>query len=224
VGGRKRRRSGPDISYYRCSSRANRARHIVEHIGCMQSQIACNVVEEKVWSTVCNVMLNPEVIVKELDRAVAGSRGAGVEKQVEALERRIKENDQEDEKLYRAYLADVFDEREFAVRRKALKESRERLVDERHALQDQLLSAEELEEKKSLVLAVAEHAQQAGLTLDAPFEFRQRMLKLLVDKITLDVNGGWFRIEGEIPGRHPLFDDVPIESIPADSGSSHRLT
>ena len=57
------------------------------------------------------------------------------------------------------------------------------------------------------------------MTVDAPFEFRQRMLKLLVDKIFLDVNGGWFRIEGEIPGRYPLFDDVPIESIPVDRDS-----
>lgn len=224
VGGRKRRRGKPDISYYRCSSRANRARHIVEHIGCTQRQIARDVLEGKVWSTVCNILLNPEVIVKELDRAMKNRGGAAVEKQVQALERRIKENDLEDEKLYRAYLADVFDEREFAVRRRALKESREALVDELHSFQDQLLSVEQLEEKKRLVLAVAEHAQQAGLTVDAPFEFRQRMLKLLVDKIFLDVNGGWFRIEGEIPGRYPLFDDVPIESIPVGRGSSRRLT
>jgi hypothetical protein len=46
------------------------------------------------------------------------------------LEKQIKEKDLEDERLYWAYLADVFDEREFAARRKPLKESHRRLEEE----------------------------------------------------------------------------------------------
>ncbi len=135
----------------------------------------------------------------------------------------IREKDLEDAKLYRAYQADVFDEFEYAARRKLLKESRRNLEADLEELRHQVLTREDLEQRKRLIVSLAQHMGATGLSLDAPFEVRQQVLKLLVDRIVLNAKEGWFRIEGVIRGRHslPTSHMDTIESIPADTGSSH---
>jgi hypothetical protein len=44
------------------------------------------------------------------------------------------------------------------------------------------------------------------LVFDAPFEVRQRIIKTIVDKITLNANEGWFELEGVISGQY-LFEN-----------------
>ena len=72
---------------------------------------------------------------------------------------------------------------------------------------------EDFEERKRLILAMAAHAKESGLAANAPFEIKQRIVKLLVDKVVLNVSEGWLRIEGVVPQKQSL--NGSIENIPA---------
>jgi len=61
-------------------------------------------------------------------------------RQIGTLQRQIHDNDREDQKLYQAYMADVFDEHEFAVRRRRLKEARASLEQELEQLRAAVLN------------------------------------------------------------------------------------
>ena len=138
-------------------------------------------------------------------------------RQIGTLQRQIHDNDREDQKLYQAYMADVFDEHEFAVRRRRLKEARASLEQELEQLRAVELTEEEFQERKRLVLAMAEYAKENGLAADAPFEIKRRIIKLLVDRVLLNVDEGWLRIEGITPGRIDLRES--IENTPVDKDS-----
>ena len=218
IGGRKRyiHKDGSVTQgrFYRCSSRSARAKHISMEIGCVQGQIQCQVVDDAVWTSLCSTLLQPQILIDHLERAMLSGDVAQVKQQSRALQRQLQECDREDQKLYQAYMADVFDEHEFAVRRRRLKEARALLVQELEELRTVELTEDEFQERKRLVLAMAKYAEENGLTADAPFEIKQRIIKLLVDKVVLNVGEGWLRIEGITPGRVNL--EGSIEKNPVD--------
>jgi hypothetical protein len=82
------------------------------------------------------------------------------------------------------------------------------------------LTGEDLEERKRLILALAENARKNGLASDAPFDVKQRIVKLLVDKVVLNVAEDWIQIEGLTSGRTGI--DSPFEKNPAGRGSLLR--
>ena len=66
------------------------------------------------------------------------------------------------------------------------------------------MTREDFQGRKRLVLAIADQALKSGLISDAPFDVKQRVIKLVVDKIVLNVNEGWFRIDGVVRGKYEL--------------------
>lgn len=225
TGGRKKKKGKKGqvwhLCYYRCAARGQRAPHVVKEIACPQSQISCTILENAVWSTVCQVLLKPKILIDSLEHDFATGDNAQLNAEIARLEKRIREKDLEDEKLYRAYMADVFDEHEYNARRKQLKENHRTLEDELAEIRDQVMTKEQFEERKSLILSIAEHAPKDELVMDAPFEFKQRIIKLMVDKIELNVNEDWFRLKGVLRGKYPISGS--IESTPTGRGSSRRL-
>jgi hypothetical protein len=131
----------------------------------------------------------------------------------------------EDDKLYRAYVAGVFDEHEFGQRRQTLKDRKAILAKELTRLQEQQESWQQLNAKREMVLSLAHQARLLGLAMDAPFAVKQQVIKLMVDRIELNVREKWFRIEGVIPGIFAFNQHdnlLHIESIPADRDSLPR--
>jgi len=122
------------------------------------------------------------------------------------MENQIKELKLEDEQLYKAYLADVFDGNEYAERRGFIKDQQQKLQAEMSRLETGLMSVDQFEERKQEILKICQNAANSGLVFDAPFEVRQRIIKTIVDKITLNANEGWFELEGVISGQY-LFEN-----------------
>jgi len=56
--------------------------------------------------------------------------------------------------------------------------------------------------------------------MNTPFEFKQRIIKLAVDKIVLDLNEDWFRLKGVLREKYPLSDT--IESTPVGRDTRNR--
>jgi len=207
VGGRKTIIKGEKkleyhLSCYRCSSRNSRMPIVTQRIGCDQSQISCRVLEEAVWSVIYQVLLDPQILIGALEREFKGDRNEQIHHQITFLENQNKESKLEDEKLYKAYLAEVFDETEYAERRKLIKDNQQKLLNEINRLRGNLMTPEQFDDRKQEIILISRNAAKNGLAINAPFEIRQRIIKTIVDKITLNTKEGWFELEGVIDGKY----------------------
>jgi site-specific DNA recombinase len=194
-------------SLYRCSVQNSSYAAIRERAGCDQSGVSSTVVDEAVWSVVYQVLLDPQILIAALEQEFAGERNNQTSQQIAFLENQINSLAAEDEKLYKAYLAEVFDENEYAGRRARVKEQRQKLQAELQQLNGSLLSPESFAERKREILMVCSNAASNGLAQNAPFEVRRNIIKTIVERIVLNVNEGWFELEGVIRGRYYLYHD-----------------
>lgn len=194
------------LTSYRCSSRGNRVRAISEEIGCNQKQISMQILDQSVWSVVYEVLLNPEIMLGALEREYHSEQNERVRNQVEFLNGQIRELKLEDEKLYKAYLAEVFDEVEYGESRSLITNQLQKLQSEIGRLEEGQILPEQFEERKQEILAICQTARDSGLLFDAPFEVRQQIIHTIVDKIVLNANEGWFEMDGVIRGQY-LFDN-----------------
>lgn len=69
-------------------------------------------------------------------------------------------------------------------------------------MKERVVTREKLELNKQRILKQSQLLREQNLAPDPPFETKQTILKLVVDQIKLNVNEGWFDIEGIIPGRY----------------------
>jgi site-specific DNA recombinase len=196
-------------SWYLCSSKSSGYPVAMrEKIGCDQGCISNRILDAAVWSVIYQVLLEPQILITALEKEFKGNRNEQTIRQITFLENQINESKVEDEKLYKAYLAGVFNEIEYAGRRKLIKENRQKLSNELHLLNGSLISPEKFDERKQEILLVCSNATTNGLAQNAPFEVKRNIIKTIVERITLNVNEGWFELEGVIRGRYPLFENI----------------
>jgi site-specific DNA recombinase len=217
----KRQNGKEYLSHYYQDSSAKTLMGIFRDIHCTQSQIAAPRLEGAVWRVISRVLLEPELVIQSMDDQFTSGPNAQLRAEVEYLRQQVSDLDTEDEDLYRAYRARAFDAEEYAARREAIKERRRKLQTDIIALEGRVLTREKLEINKQRVLEVSAALKKHGLTPNPPFETKQTILKLVVDKISLNVDEGWFELEGIIPGRFPI--DESIACIPEDTDSSRRV-
>lgn len=201
---------------YRCCSQANLITAHSQAIHCTQGQINREKLEAMVWYCICKALHEPQLLLEHFDRKFETEEHQGIAKQIAFLERQLREKDVEDEKLYKAYLADVFDAKEYAARRDLVKQAKTKLEKELSDLYGQQVKQEDREAMRMLIKSVSAKAVAEGLHLDMPFEFKKQMLKLLVDRIVLNTTEKWFRIEGVLSGTYST--DGSIGNIPVGRG------
>jgi hypothetical protein len=61
---------------------------------------------------------------------------------------------------------------------------------------------------------ICQNATTNGLAENAPPEIKRNILKSIIDRIVLNVDEGWFELEGVIRGRYPLFQDPTTRRKP----------
>ncbi len=192
------------VSGYRCSSKNGRVPAFRERVQCDSGQISTKVLDLAVWEVVYQVLLDPQILLDALEKEFRGERNEQTSRQIAFLESQINAAEVEDEKLYKAYLAGVFDEVEFAGRRKLVKKKAEKLKQELAKLNGSLISPESFEARKQTILLICRTAQENGLAQNAPFDVKKRIIKTVVSKVTLDTVERWFELDGIIKGRYPL--------------------
>lgn len=191
-------------SGYGCNAKSPRVPAFSERVQCDSSQISSKVLDPAIWNIVCQVLLDPQILLTALEKEFMGKRNEQTSRQIDFLESQIRSAENEDEKLYKAYMAGVFDEIEFAERRKLVKKKAEKLKQELAQLNGSLISPENFEARKQTILLICQTAQENGLAEDAPFEIQKRIIKTVVNKVTLDTVERWFELDGIIKGRYPL--------------------
>jgi site-specific DNA recombinase len=206
IGITRHTRKGKSCDYraYRCPNTFVHPRYIRETVGCRQSAIQTDVLDMAVWEIVCNALLEPQVLLSALESDMLGEQNAQLERQIAYLEHEIEEKQTEDDKLYKAYMAGVFDEHEYAARRTLLKDERARLQVELDRLHPLRATREQFEAQKALILDFAERVRSLNAHADPPFEIKQRIIKMTVNRIVLDTHAKTFRLEGAMRGLYPI--------------------
>lgn len=57
---------------------------------------------------------------------------------------------------------------------------------------------EQIELDKALIRAVSDRMRQSGISLDAPYELKKRIIQMVVDKIIVDTATQTFELQGQI--------------------------
>jgi site-specific DNA recombinase len=197
---------------YRCSSKSNRISHVIKEIGCDQSQISCNILDGAVWHVLHHILLEPERLIKVLDRQYKGESNLELLNQIKYLETSIKNTKEEDEMLYKAYIAKIYSLEETEARRKSLIEKKKVWEEDLAQLKTQTMTKEKYDDAKSHVLEMCQRAKDSGISENSSFEIKQRTIKTAVNEIILNVNEGWFTLDGVVKGKFPL----NIASNPTD--------
>jgi len=228
IGGRRMVASGKKgnkvlLTRYRCASKSNRLPSISQKIGCTQKQISMRILDHSIWYVIYEVLLNPQVLLDALEREFNSEQNEQVRNQVDFLNNQIRELKREDEQLYKAYLADAFDETEYAEHRGHITSQLQTLHNELEKIEEGLIRPEQYEERKQEILAICQSAKTSGLAFDIPFEVRQRIIRTIVDRITLNANEGWFELEGVINGQY-LFSNNDNDDGESNEGGSKNST
>lgn len=199
--------------YYRCLRRTARPRHVLKAQTCTNSSIPVDRLERAVWNVICTALLQPEVLISALENGPTSEHNRQLGEQITYLEDELARKSSDDDKMLKAYLAGAFDEQEFASRRKILKSERDTMREALDKLRRQLVKPEQIEARKAEILALAEHVKALEMPVNPPRNLKKRIVKMLIDRVVLDVKKGEFCLEGAIRG---VF---PIVSTPA-----HRVT
>lgn len=163
------------------------------------------ILDHSIWCVIYEVLLNPRLLLDTLEKEFNSSQNEQIRNQVDFMNNQIRELKLEDEQLYKAYLADAFNETEYSEHRSHITNQIQTLQAEIGRVEENLISPEQFEERRQEILTICQNAKNSGLVFDTPLEVRQRIIRTIVDKITLNVNEGWFELEGVINGQY-LFD------------------
>ncbi|MEO8396351.1 MAG: recombinase family protein [Chloroflexota bacterium] len=201
---RSRKTNNITSRYYTCPNRNIRPKHLVPNDNCRDALIHCKRLDPIVGDIVCQALLEPKVLLEALDMDATSERNRELGHQVNYLEHELASKNDDDDKLLRAYMAGAFDEHEYAARRKMLKDERIRLAEEVARLRFQVVTPEQLEQRKQIVLAMSEQMHSQNIPLDPPFELKQRIIRLMVDEITVNMTEGWLKLNGALRGMYPI--------------------
>lgn len=193
-------KDGTYVDYfgYHCSTKRHYTRKNVRHITCDQGYISCRILDNAVWSAVCDILIEPDVLINALESSLLSEKNEQLNQQLAFLEREVSNKSAEDEKLYRAYIAGVFDEKEYKERRQQVKADEEHLSAEIIRLRPQQITSEQFENYKAEILVMSEHLRSKDAPLDHPFELKRRILRIVIDAIHLNQREGWFTLSGSI--------------------------
>ena len=143
-------------------------------------------------------------MIETIEAEATDERNTRLQEQIAYLETAITEKGDDDERLFRAYMAKVFDEEEYAEKRRMVTSEREKMHEERDRLKGLVITPEQVEARTRELLAFAEEIRAAALPIDPPFALKQKIIKMLVNEIVLHVRDGWFALEGALSGVYPL--------------------
>jgi site-specific DNA recombinase len=181
--------------HYRCIS-GNKGRHIRTAIGCTNASIKCDVLDAAVWKAVYTTLRQPEYLNGALDRVAAESDNQELLNEIAYLDRQIAAAPAQDERLITAYKVGAFDEFELAAQRKAIKAQVAQWQAARAEKITKVVTPAQIAARKQRVLDAVSAAQD--LREDAPFEDKQYVLRVYVDRVIVDVRAGCFALDGVI--------------------------
>lgn len=191
--------------YYRCT----RTDPATSSTGkrCPPGAFLAEPVEEIVWEAVSDALQSPEVLAQEYERRLAlasSPQSLGVERRHVGLA--LKRVHAQEDRVTDAYVNEAMDLERYKAEMDRLRQRRKEL--ERAAQEIDQRERQELDSRRALEHLEA-FCQRVARGLDnLTFQERQRLLQLLVERIT--VEDGHVRVEAAIPA--PREEDVQLRT------------
>ena len=192
-GARMRGRTNHGRRYYHCKMTAASKAPINERgepMVCQSKWVTGTDIEAAVWEKISGLLLNPVLLVKEIEKLSepdSGTREA-MSEELSHLKVRLENLPKEQKKLVEGYRKGYYPD--FMMREETERVEKEKLDTEQRLseLQQQLERLERASGYKGEVVALANRLNQ-GLDIMG-FEDRRELLRLLIDEIVYDDGGG----------------------------------
>jgi hypothetical protein len=154
--------------------------------------------ESAVWRVIDEFLLSPGKMIAALETDLFSEKNQSVGDQIAYLDGEIAKLQTEDEKLYKAYMLDVFDAQEFADKRRMLKDRQNRLNIELKRLKPTHMTKQQFESEKAQMIDTVAKLRKELPNFQPSFGLKRKLLKQYVDVIRFDTNAGTFSIEGKL--------------------------
>jgi len=142
--------------------------------------------------------LEPTLLGQALDALLNGTENQRIQEKIALLEQQLAAVTTNDERLKKAYYAGAFDADEFTAERHRLKDARALLEEDIQQLSEKMITPAQVNARRAILEQTAAVARrQDGLT-SATTDEKQRILKLLVDKILVNAKMKEIEIHGSI--------------------------
>jgi hypothetical protein len=154
--------------------------------------------EQLVWDNIAELVFNPEIIIEYLEREHEQEWRREYETQLEFLGKELEKLASQKIRWREAYLNEVITLEEYKSHRQQIEKRAGALRQEQQDLETKLGTEISLEEKKRIVLKGLEGIREQMAERELSFEFRRRILGLLIDQIYVDSEKRTIRLEGVI--------------------------
>ncbi len=208
-------------AYYVCRGKTDSLR-ASNNDRCQARYFPARQLDELVWSDLCAVLTEPEIMNHALERAKGGScLPQELQSRQTTLKRSIKQLDQQQTRLMDAYLASVIELTELQRRRAELAQHQATLAAQQRQLD---AVAKQHLDVAALADGIERFCSQvrAGL-LDATFEERRALVELLIDRVIM--TNGEVEIRYVIPtspdGPHRRFCHLRLDYLDRPPAAGH---
>lgn len=149
---------------------------------CQSRYVPVTQLDELVWQDLCEVLMQPEVITYELDRAHGGQWASQeLRARIGALDEAERILKRQQARLLEAYLASIIDLQEFERKRNELAQKQKALATQRLQLEMTVVQRTELSGVVSSIEAFCTKVRPA--LEHATFAQRRQLVELLVDRV-----------------------------------------
>jgi len=175
--------------YYRCSGRNK----LLSPITCRNQRLQADYLEELVWGKVKEVLLNPELLVVELERMrQSNTQAQHLEDEVRLNQERLEALDEAETKLTRLYAYAGGDLDKTVKELKRIKAEREKTEEETSRLEKRIQEAKQVELNEAGIKYFCELARQniENFTFDEKrLALEALQTKVWVDSMTITIEG-----------------------------------
>lgn len=189
--------------FYGCKTRHLQPA-IREHLSCNSPFIRREAIDSVVWDAICQVIIDPELIVRYLEDQAEKLINGGLTDQLAYIEREVRKCDREENQWDRAFADEIISLDEYKDKKNSVMARKKTLMEEQAKLVVEVQDAQMLIAQKDIVRQHILDIQKTGFGENLPLEEKRRILALLIDHIVIDTEERWFRLEGVIQGTYNL--------------------
>lgn len=180
--------------YYRCHRRCKRYPTVREEL-----------LDQTVWEAIEEVLLNPDIVVKQIEKREAEKefKAASTESETKEVERGIERVDEEERRILEAYRAGILTPTILGRELEQLRSRKNALIQRQAELNAQGQAPNLPVIRRTVFEYCRETASRLGALAD---DERQRLLQLLIERVIF--RGDEIAIRGFIPLRNPPSQQV----------------
>jgi site-specific DNA recombinase len=190
---------------------------------CEARQVKADYIENVVWSITSDLILHPQPLIEALDAMLTDGANAELLNQARWLEEQINDCANKGVRLQRAYMAGAFDELEFAEEKQELKKQKQTFERELAALQQQMLSVDEIEARKRTLYELSGKASTMNLA-KMSFDDKKKLIHMAIDNIELDTRNNIMKIHGVISGDFQYANKRNADGVVSDGDITEIVT